>query len=188
MNLMPSLVNFRPVSFLLLTPALWIDPLIFFPICSLNPFFSRKITSCFLSGPPMSLILSFDNLYPQNIYLIIKSSWSCMMGKISSKVPLELLISETSVWGPLATFGPHPTPQVLEKMYTHWRWERPVTLCCVQPVGERMPWNAWFRVQGFHLNFVFGSVSDLWLSLEHLCNLFVLWHQTQCCAILSIPP
>lgn len=83
------------------------------------------------------------------------------MGKISSKAPLELLMSETSVWGPLATFGPHPTPQVLEKMYTHWRWERPVTLCCVQPVGERMPWNAWFRVQGFHLNFVFGSVSDL---------------------------
>lgn len=62
----------------------------------------------FIIWPPMSLIPSFDSLYPQNIYLIVRSSWSCMMGKISSKAPSEPLISETSIWGPLATFGPPP--------------------------------------------------------------------------------
>lgn len=37
------------------------------------------------------------------------------MGKIFSKAPSELLISETSIWGPLVTCGPPPS---------HWSWER----------------------------------------------------------------
>lgn len=169
---MSSLVNFRPVFFPLLTPALWLDLLIFFSSCSLNPFCCRKITSCLLSGPPMSLILSFDSLYPQNIYLIIRSSWSCMMDKIFPKAPLELLISETSIWGPLVTFVvPHP-PGPWKDAYALEMEEISDPMLCPGS-GERMPWYAWFRVQVFHLNLCFWFSSRpltvTGASLQSLC-------------------
>lgn len=166
---MPSLVNFRPVSFRLLTPVLCISPLIFFPSCSLNPLSCRKITSCLLSGPPMNLILSFGSLYPQNIYLIIRSSWSYMMGKISSKAPSELLISETSIWGLLETCGPPPSRSL--KGYIHTGVGRDSML--YPGSGERMPWYAWFRVQVFYLNLCFWFSSRpltvIGASLQSLC-------------------
>lgn len=92
----------------------------------------------FIIWPPMSLIPSFDSLYPQNIYLIVRSSWSCMMGKISSKAPSEPLISETSIWGPLATFGPPPPgpPGPWKDAYTLEMGETSDPVLCPASGGE----------------------------------------------------